>query len=142
MARILVVDDDTCILALVRRILIAAGHSVEFTDHGSAVVALVDSFRPDLIVTDIFMPEVDGLEVIRLVRAFDNSIRIIVMSGNHLELLSRYGHPGWPYYLRAAQCMGANSALRKPFSPEELLAAIASEMKRRPSLKAARQLRK
>jgi DNA-binding response OmpR family regulator len=43
-------------------------------------------------------------------------------------MLSRFGRGDWPYYLRAAQCLGADGALRKPFSAEELLAIVDSEM--------------
>jgi len=128
MARILVIDDDVGMLAMVRRILVGAGHSVEVTDRSASVLATMQAFQPDLVLTDIFMPEVDGFEVIRLIRRADDRIPIVVISGNHLEILSRLGRPDWPYYLRAARCLGADSAISKPFTPAELLAAIDNEM--------------
>jgi len=123
-AKVLVVDDDEFMLALFRRILVGAGHLVEVTELGSDVAPLLESFHPDVVITDIFMPEVDGFEVIRSLRSVDATIGIIVISGNHLDLPSQCGGPEGPYYLHAAQCMGANQALRKPFTAEELLAAV------------------
>ena len=124
MARILVIDDDMGMLAMVRRILMGAGHVVEATDRSTSVLSRMEAFRPDLVLTDIFMPEVDGFEVIRLIRRADKRIPIVVISGNHLDILSRLGRSDWPYYLRAAKCLGADSAISKPFTPAELLAAI------------------
>lgn len=133
MAKVLVVDDDEATLSLTRQILDQAGHSVQMTDHGSRVVPLVKAFRPALLLTDIFMPDLDGFEVIRMVRAVDDSIRIVVISGNHLGMLSRFGRGDWPYYLRAAQCLGADSALKKPFTSHELLTAVDNELTGRSS---------
>ena len=132
MARVLVIDDDAGMLAMMRRILVGAGHVVEATDRSTSVLSRVAGFQPDLVLTDIFMPEVDGFEVIRLIRRADHRIPIIVISGNHLEILSRLGRPDWPYYLRAARCLGADCAIAKPFTPAELLAAIDHGMTPRP----------
>lgn len=116
MAAILVVDDDPSVLKYVKGVLKAAGHDVsEATNGRECMIALKD--RPvDLLVTDIIMPEQEGMETIRTLRRDGNSLKIIAMTG---------GLPGGPTDLvKMAKMMGADRALGKPFMPADLLAAV------------------
>jgi DNA-binding NtrC family response regulator len=111
--RVLVVDDDLIVLASCRRVLEAAGFAVA-TAVGmtEAVVALVEQGF-GLIVVDIKMPQLDGLQLIKKVRAWRTPIPVIAMSGyptSEMVLSSLAG--------------GAFAFLPKPFTPDELLAAL------------------
>jgi DNA-binding NtrC family response regulator len=111
--RVLVVDDDHIVLASCRRVLEAAGFAVA-TAAGvtEAVVALVEQGF-GLIVVDIKMPQLDGLQLIKKVRAWRTPIPVIAMSGyptSEMVLSSLAG--------------GAFAFLPKPFTPDELLAAL------------------
>jgi DNA-binding response OmpR family regulator len=114
MSKILVIDDSRSALQLVEMILVEAGHDVcAFTDGKCAHEALAQQ-RFDLIITDIYMPNKDGLEVIREERRTEPKIPIIAVSGVTGKL----------NMLATAKRLGARSVLQKPFSKAELLAAI------------------
>ena len=81
MALILVIDDDGFYRGVIRRILEDGGHQVLETEEGREAVDLYRQFRPDVVVTDIFMPGMDGGEVIRALRAVDNHVKIVAVSG-------------------------------------------------------------
>src|ERR1700756_2310608 len=76
-ARILVIDDDGFYRGVIRRILEDGGHQVLETEDGREAVDLYRQFNPDVVVTDIFMPGMDGGEVIRALRAVDNHVKIV-----------------------------------------------------------------
>ena len=116
MAKILVVDDDPSVLKYVKGVLKAAGHDVsEATNGRECLIALKD--QPiDLLVTDIIMPEQEGMETIRILRREGNSLKIIAMTG---------GLPGGATDLvKMAKMMGVDKALGKPFMPADILAAV------------------
>jgi CheY-like chemotaxis protein len=114
MARILVIDDDARVQALVRDMLSEAGHAVFLADNGREGVSRYRHHHPDLVITDIFMPERNGLDVIlELVPAKAN---IIAMSGGgDLD-------PG--DHLDDAVQFGARCGLRKPFTAAHLMEAV------------------
>ena len=114
---ILLVDDDVTVLAPLFMLLEQAGHRVILAAGGHEAAKALTKSRFDVIVTDIFMPGVDGLEVIRLARAADARVRIVAMSGYDR-------HSGF-HTLAVATYLGANETLQKPIEPAQLLSAVA-----------------
>lgn len=115
-ARILVIDDDSAIRKTVRRILERAGYEVLDAEDGRTGLALARSEQPDLIITDLIMPEVEGIETIQALQEELPDTKIIAMSGG--------GVMGDSTYLIDAEILGAKRALAKPFTPDELMAAV------------------
>jgi DNA-binding response OmpR family regulator len=116
MARLLVMDDDETLRGALRVALEAAGYEVAEAADGAAGLRLYREQGADLVLVDIFMPERDGLEVIRALRAETPHPKIVAISGG--------GRTGQTDMLRAAAVLGAARTLRKPFTPRELLAVI------------------
>lgn len=81
MASILVIDDDEAVSALFRQFLESAGYSVMLAANGQDGLEKMRANQPDLIITDIMMPEMDGLEIIRAVRTQHPELPIIAISG-------------------------------------------------------------
>lgn len=117
MATVLVIDDEPHIRELVAMVLKAAGHKVIGADNGKAGLRLLLEHQPDVVLTDIYMPEQDGIETLLAIKRLALSARIVVMSGG-----GRHGMD----LLEAAGELGAAAVLRKPFRKAELLAAIGS----------------
>lgn len=110
MARILVVDDEAELRTLLRKILTRKGHEVIEAENGAMAISMVDQGEKlDMIVTDIFMPETDGIELLRHVRADFPDLKIVVMSGG--------GNRVSRGYLPAATALGADYTIEKPFDP-------------------------
>ena len=116
MARILVVDDDPVLRGALRVVLEAAGYVVMEAAHGDAALRVYGERGADLVLVDLFMPERDGLQVIRALRAAIPRPQIVAMSGG--------GRFGQIEVLGAAAAFGAARTLLKPFEPCDLLAAI------------------
>ena len=116
MTRILVMDDDALLRAALRTVLEAADYDVLEAADGEAGLRLYHERGADLVVVDIFMPERDGLEVIRALRAAVPGPKILAMSGG--------GQSAQLEILKAAAVLGADRTLRKPFQPHQLLTAI------------------
>jgi CheY-like chemotaxis protein len=123
MAFILIVDDDVHVQLALRQIVESAGHRVIEAANGEEAVALFDEFHPDLVVTDVFMPQVDGIETIRTIRQRSPEARIIAVSGGFLS--------GVWNHLDSAVNLGADMALHKPFKARDLLLAIAQLLNRK-----------
>lgn len=83
MARILVVDDDNEILNVIRTVAESAGHIVEVVNHGGRFMTAYVRTKPDIIVLDVVMPDVDGIELIRWLVDVGCTARIIITSGAH-----------------------------------------------------------
>ena len=118
MSLILVIDDEDALRLIIRRILERAGHSVLDASDGREGVALTQAQDFDLIITDLLMPEMDGIETIREIRARGISIPILAMSGGGSSEASAR------LFLGAAAKLGANAILAKPFRAAELLQSI------------------
>jgi CheY-like chemotaxis protein len=116
MARILVIDDDSLIRETLRRMLEGAGHEVTEAEDGAAGLKAVSAQRPDLVVTDIYMPGKEGIETIRELRQIVPGLKIIAISGSSWSS----GHDA----LSSAKLLGADRTLPKPFRREQLLASI------------------
>jgi CheY-like chemotaxis protein len=120
MASILVIDDDHAVLATIKILLERAHHELVVTDDGNKGLQLLQTQPFDLVLVDIFMPAMDGLETMQLVHQQKPGIPIIVMSGQQFRSAS---YPA-PDFLHMATRLGAVTSLRKPFKPVELLAAV------------------
>jgi len=112
---ILVADDDPDIVALVSAVLRRAGFDVVEASDGAEALELLRTRRPQLAVLDISMPKLDGLEVLRLMRAEPESsgLPVVLLSARAQEADVRDGY-----------AQGASKYVRKPFSPRELVAVV------------------
>lgn len=118
MASILVIDDDELVGAAIGAVLRRAGHRVVLAQDGADGFAAFNAHGFDLVLTDIVMPRMEGLETVRALRAADGAIGIIAMSG--------CARDGAAVYLAAAVAFGADATLVKPFTPAELRCAVAA----------------
>ncbi len=122
MADILVVDDDGHIREVVRFALARAGHTVHEATDGAAALAAIEAGGMHAVVLDIVMPEIDGLEVCRRVRALappQGAVPILFLSSRDDEFDRVLGLE-----------MGGDDYLTKPFSPRELVARIKAMLRR------------
>ncbi|MBF0135468.1 MAG: response regulator [Magnetococcus sp. DMHC-1] len=117
MARILVIDDDVGVRALMRVILEDAGHVVVEAPNGRLGIKRYRENSADLVITDMVMPEKDGVEVIVELMEMDSSIKVIAMSGGGRGLEADYN-------LGIARDFGAIRTLAKPFSRQQVLQVI------------------
>jgi CheY-like chemotaxis protein len=118
MATILSIDDDDQVRMLFQVALEGAGYRVLTAESGPHGLCLLQEQEVDLALVDIFMPSMDGLEVIPLLHKTRPACKIIAMSGGAWE---------WDY-LDTAKQLGANDMLKKPFSLQELLDAVSSQL--------------
>jgi DNA-binding response OmpR family regulator len=116
MARILVIDDDEDVRTMLRRILEHDGHEVEEAANGAIGTRLFKANPADLVITDIIMPEKEGIETIRDLRREYKDVKIVAISGG--------GRVGPSDYLNAARMMGAKKTFTKPFSRQEILDCV------------------
>lgn len=117
MVRILLVDDDAAVLETLRTGLLAAGHEVVGVADGMQAIAAVRDAGFDLVITDIVMPNADGIETILKLRRLQPDLPLIAMSGG--------GRAGTGDYLAIAAKFGAAATLAKPFSPRQLAKVVA-----------------
>jgi DNA-binding response OmpR family regulator len=117
-ATILLVDDDAIVTEVVERYLLRDGYQVRLAHDGEVALTLARRERPDLIVLDIMLPEVNGLEIARQLRA-ESTVPIIFLSarGEETDKILGLG-------------LGADDYVTKPFSPKELVARIAAVLRR------------
>jgi CheY-like chemotaxis protein len=106
-SRILLVDDEPAILEVLRQALLAEGFEVEIAANGNEAVQRARHQCFDLVLTDLIMPEMDGIQTMLELRAVHPGIRIIAMSGGMLS--------GGGDFLPLARQLGARTVLRKPF---------------------------
>jgi two-component system, response regulator, stage 0 sporulation protein F len=115
MPSILLVDDDPIFAAFAARILEQHGHHVLVAAEGYEALKLLDEHGPALVITDIVMPGMEGLEAISEMRRLSPRLKIIAISGRefgHLDILN------------AAKQIGADAALKKPFQDVELIEIV------------------
>lgn len=116
MPQILVIDDDLQTLFLLREMLDQAGYGVLVAPDGKEGIRVCESTRVDLVITDVFMPEMEGLAVIMALRREFPDIKIIAVSGG--------GRIGPDDYLKMAGKLGANRTFTKPLGRNVLLDAV------------------
>ena len=117
--RILVVDDDPRVLSLMRRGLSFEGYAVDVAVDGKEALAIARDRPPDLVVLDVMMPELDGLEVCRRLRSADRAVAILMLTGR-ANVPDRV----------AGFDAGADDYLTKPFAFDELTARIRALLRR------------
>lgn len=115
MSRILVIDDDSLLRATLRVAFGKVGHQVEVAEHGQKAVQIMNEalFLPDLVITDMVMPEMDGLEVIQYFRTHYPDIPLLAISGEAPES-----------FLHLAGRLGARATMRKPLPHAGLLELV------------------
>jgi CheY-like chemotaxis protein len=129
MARILVVDDDDKVRQIICDALELHGHEVVAAGNGVLALERFSGGRFDLVITDIVMPEKEGLETIIEIRGLNPDVAILAISGGGSFT------PGG--YLKSALMLGADRALEKPFSLERLVEAVDDLLGRPTALGAA-----
>lgn len=115
--RVLVVDDEADFLATYERLLRRRGHIVTVVTSRAAGVAALAQERPHLVISDLRLPDGDGLDVVRAARGLPEPARVIVVTGYPSDETRR-----------AALAAGASAFLSKPFTTAGLLAAIDSTL--------------
>ena len=116
MARVLIIDDDPNVLRSVAEILEEKGHEVWGAEDGKSALELVADGSPDLIVSDMYMPEMDGIELLMRLRTDHPGTPMVAMSGG--------GYMAKEELLRDASMLGAVAVLEKPFTIEQLLDVV------------------
>jgi two-component system, chemotaxis family, chemotaxis protein CheY len=116
MAHILVIDDDAVLRRVITLALEQAGHSVLRCENGRKAIEFLAHEHADLLITDIVMPEMDGVETVRAARRMKPDLPIVAISGG--------GSFDPQDYLGIAQAFGANAVLPKPFRPADLVAKV------------------
>jgi CheY-like chemotaxis protein len=116
MAKILVLDDEPSILLMIKKMLEKAGHEVSIALNGRDGMQLFEKDKPDLLISDIIMPEKEGLETIFELRRMYPELKIIAISGG-----GRIGPDG---YLPGAKLLGANMVFQKPLDQKEFVNAV------------------
>ena len=118
MAHVVVIDDQEPIRRLVRRALEKDGHEVLEAGEGEAGMALLDRAPVDVVITDIFMPGMDGIQVLREIRKRFPAVKVIAMSGGDSSGLMDLRHD--------AELLGAVKSLSKPFTAREVVDVVRS----------------
>ncbi|MCX7354775.1 MAG: response regulator [Alphaproteobacteria bacterium] len=124
MAKILLIDDDDLVRQVITRQLERAGHAVSAAAHGGKGVEAFETQTFDIVITDILMPEKEGLETIQTLRRLAPAIPIIAMTGGPVsaQLSGKIGVD----YLGIAEQLGTTKTIRKPFRGAQMLAVIAA----------------
>ena len=112
--KVLLIDDDTALLGLMAHAFRAAGYITRTAENGRKGLHLLDSYTPDLVVTDIVMPEMEGIGAILQIRRRPRPPKIIAISGA--------GPGGRGDYLSWAKHLGADEVLAKPFRMSQIVA--------------------
>ncbi len=116
--KILVVDDEPSINALVSRLLKSKGYDVCVAENGREALNRFDEDKPDLVITDIVMPDMEGIELISKLSKRNRAVPIIVMSGNIIGM----------NFLKTAKILGAKATLTKPFAAQTLIETVATAL--------------
>lgn len=117
-ARVLVVDDEPQITRVLRTVLTSQGYDVQTAGEGESALAIFTEWHPELVITDLFMPRMDGLELCKRIRAVSN-VPIIVLSVKGEERTKV-----------EALDLGVDDYVTKPFGTDELLARVRAALRR------------
>jgi DNA-binding response OmpR family regulator len=116
MQKILIIDDESHILLMLKKMLEKSGYEIDLAANGVEGVELFKKSQADLVITDIIMPEKEGLETIREMRRIKPNLKIIAMSGG--------GKVSADNYLDIAKIFGAAKVIAKPFTKQEMVGAV------------------
>jgi CheY-like chemotaxis protein len=122
MAQILVIDDEEGVRRAMAKVLVRAGHDVLEASDGKVALSLLRGQTPDLVICDLFMPEMDGVEVLRELRRDYPDLRVVAISGG--------AYQGKVQLLDVAKGLGAAAVLKKPFDLEQLLSVVKEQLGR------------
>ena len=117
MTKVLIVDDDELFRAMLSEMVQREGYQVSTATNGNEALAAIERSRPDLVITDILMPEKDGIELIMELAQRESRIPIIAVSGGRRSISLEFN-------LESAKLMGVRATLPKPFTREDLRRAI------------------
>jgi CheY-like chemotaxis protein len=117
MKKILVIDDDAIVRDTIVEILESEGYAVISAEDGKRGVSLFRSEHPDLVITDIIMPEREGIQTITEIRALVPTAKVIAISGG--------GRIGNADFLKIARLLGAVDVISKPFDPDDFVSRVA-----------------
>jgi CheY-like chemotaxis protein len=115
--QILVVEDDPESCEVMGEVLREAGYSIDLAHDAYEALELAARRRPDVVVTDVQMPNIDGLELTRRLHSFDPELAVVFTTGGPTKDL-----------LTAAESYGGSTCLQKPMKPDDLLWAIESAL--------------
>lgn len=115
-SRILIIEDDDQVRELLKKILQSEGYAVISAVNGAEGLKLYEQSSPELIITDLIMPEKEGIETIRELKKLNPEVKIIAMSGG--------GTIDAGQYLMMAQRLGVSKTFKKPFRRNEILEAV------------------
>jgi len=121
MPSILVVEDDAALRRLFEQMLLRDGHEVTIAADGAKALKLIESASFDVVITDLIMPEMEGLSLLRELRHLKSPLKIIAMSGG--------GRGSATDYLEMAAMLGAAATLSKPFTHQQLTETVERVMK-------------
>jgi len=107
--KFLIAEDDPLMMVVIKQQLLNEGYSLSMNADGREALEALESFRPDLIITDILMPFASGLDLITVVRSSGNKVPILVLSAMDQEAT-----------VLEALTLGANDFISKPFKPAEI----------------------
>lgn len=116
MKNILVIDDEEQVRDALKKILERSGYQVKVAENGKVGVSIFQSWQADLVITDLTMPEKDGMETIEDLLKIKPNLNIIVISGG--------GHRFPEYFLDKAKDKGACLSLKKPVRAQELVKTV------------------
>ena len=115
MARILIVDDDPGVRELLKNALMWEGHEVAEAPNGNLGIASYRAQGADVVITDLLMPEKEGMEMIRELQKEDPNVKVIAISGGGIKGTD---------YLPLAKDLGAVATFQKPFRMQEIIEAV------------------
>jgi len=114
MAIILLIDDDERLRKSVGRMLVTAGHLVVEAENGRIALTVILGCNPDMVITDVFMPEKDGIETVKSIRNKFPAMRFLAITGGGRD----------ERFYSVIRNLAAAAVLQKPFNQEMLLAAV------------------
>jgi len=126
MANILVIDDDVTIQLVFSQFLTSLGHEIMQAENGKKGMSMIQETRPDLVITDIMMPEMDGLEILMQLRSTHDSVPVIAISGGMRSLPVNF--------LQQAKLFGARYVFEKPVPLEVLRNAVTELLDEEPTV--------
>jgi DNA-binding NtrC family response regulator len=121
MKKILIIDDEPHILLMLKKMLERVGYEIDLAANGNEGLELFKKLPSDLVITDIIMPEKEGLETIRAMKRMSPELKIIAMSGG--------GKVSADNYLEIAKIFGASKVIEKPFTQQDMVSAVEELMK-------------
>uniref|UniRef100_A0A1S7LJR8 Putative two-component response regulator n=1 Tax=Magnetococcus massalia (strain MO-1) TaxID=451514 RepID=A0A1S7LJR8_MAGMO len=125
MKRILIMEDEPALAVVMQRALAAENYHVEISENGKEGLELIRVFKPDLLILDIIMPEMDGVEVLSYLHRNNMHIPTLAISGGGNMVTMKD-------CLNISQVMGAVDCLQKPFSQNDLILKVSALLEATP----------